>query len=51
MTKADLVNLLAILNDAKVARKKADDANATLRHRLHEIDEALAQIQPTNDKP
>jgi hypothetical protein len=38
----------AIVADAKKARKIANDADATLRHRLHELDEAVNALRPRN---
>lgn len=46
MNRDDWENLMAILEDAKRARKIASDADASLRHRLRELEEALQYLKP-----
>jgi hypothetical protein len=46
MTHDEWENLSAIVADAKRARKTANDADATLRFRLKELEDAVNALRP-----
>lgn len=46
ITRDEWENLSAIVADAKRARKKANDDDATLRFRLKELEDAVNALRP-----